>query len=75
MSINSAAYELKKIYKKKYDKILDIIDIEFDDNEINEILKKSAEPLQNSFISEIKDSNSLTEIKNVSVLYKLNIIR
>jgi hypothetical protein len=55
MSIKSAALELKKIYKRKYDEILDIIEVEFDENEINEILKNLAEPSQNSFISEIKE--------------------
>jgi hypothetical protein len=43
------------IFKRKYSIILDIIDEEFDEKEINEILKKLAEPSKNSFISEIKE--------------------
>ena len=54
MSIKSAALELKKIYKRKYDQILDIIEVEFDDKDINEILIELAEPSQNSFLCEIK---------------------
>jgi hypothetical protein len=54
MSINSADYNLKKIYHRKYNNILDIME-EFDANDINEILKELSEPFKNSFISEIKE--------------------
>ena len=55
MSLNSADEKLKKIYERKYQNILDIIDEKFDENDINEILKELAEPFQHSFISEIKE--------------------
>ena len=43
-SITSASSQLGKAYKKKYDKILDIIDGEVDFEDINEILKEQAKP-------------------------------
>ena len=44
MSLNSADEKLKKIYERKYQNILDIIDEELDFEDINEILKELAEP-------------------------------
>ena len=54
MSLNSADEKLKKIYERKYQNILDIIDEELDFEDINEILKELAEPAKESFLCEIK---------------------
>ena len=54
-SIRSASLQLGKAYEKKYDKIIDIIDIEVDIEDINDILKEQAQPSENNFIHEIKE--------------------
>lgn len=54
-SINSANSQLKKIYNKSYDKILDIIEEEFDLEDIDEILGELAQPRKKDFIVEIKE--------------------
>ena len=54
-SINSANSQLKKIYNKSYDKILDIIEEEFDLEDIDEILGELAQPRKKDFIGEIKE--------------------